>query len=84
MKEIWKILPRIGKANSRIDLIKKHLKFLRYSTKNIVFINGGFRENLTAEFWLVPRNAEPPKLTPTLKKIKHRKGKAPKLQMGDC
>ncbi len=77
-------LPRKGEANSRIELIKKHFKFLRYSTENIVFVNAGFRENLIAEFWLVPKNAEPPKPSPTLEKIKHRKGKAPKLQMGDC
>ena len=78
------ILPRTGEANSRIDFMKKILEVLRYSPENVVFINGGFRENLTADFWLVPKNAKPPKPAPTLKKIKHRKGKALKLQMGDC
>lgn len=78
------VLPRIGEANSRLQLIKQHFEFLGYSSKNIVFLNGGFRENLITEFWLVPEDAEQPKLTPTLKKIKHRKGKIPKLQMGDC
>ena len=79
------VLPRIGEANSRIDFMKKLLKILRYSPKNIVFINGGYRENLTAEFWLVPQNTEPPKPTLTLKKIKHRKGKVPKVSLiSDC
>jgi len=79
------VLPRKGEANSRVELIKQHFKFLAYPPEDIVFINGGFRENLTVEFWLVPKNAEPPEPTPTLKNIKHQKRKAPKKpQMGDC
>lgn len=78
------VFPRIGEANSRIQLIKYHFKFLGYPPENIIFVNGGFRENLTVEFWLVPKGAELPKLTPTLDKIRHIKGKPPKLHMGDC
>lgn len=79
-----RVLPRVGEANTRIELLKKYFKFRQYSLKNLVFVNGGFRENLIIEFWIVPQNAEIPKASPTLEKLKHRKGKAPKLIMGDC
>ena len=43
----------------------------------IVFLNGGFQENLQVEIWLVPKDAAPPKPFPTIdeKEIKFRKGK---------
>lgn len=43
----------------------------------IVLINGGFRENLEVEIWLVPKNGEIPKATPAIdeKDIKFRKDK---------
>ncbi len=44
-------------------------------SEKIVFIEAGFREKLTIEFWLVPLGAEPPKPNPTLKKMKYQKGK---------
>ena len=78
------VLPRFGEVESRLALIKKHLLFLRYPMEKIVFIKGGFREEQTVEFWIVPNGAEPPKTKPTLDKIKYRKGKPPKLLMGDC
>jgi hypothetical protein len=77
-------LPRNGEANSRIKLIKKQLLFFKYPIKDIVFINGGFREKLTVEFYVVPKDGEPPKPTPTLDKIRYKKGIAPKLTLGDC
>jgi hypothetical protein len=40
------------------------------------FIEAGFREKLTVEIWLAPNGATLPKPTPTLTKMKYRKGKA--------
>ena len=77
-------LPRVGEADSRINLIKKQLLFFNYPVKNIIFINGGFREKLTVEFFVVPKGAQPPKPAPILNKIRYKKGKAPKLYIGDC
>jgi hypothetical protein len=48
--------------------------------KRIVVINGGYREEWTAELWIVPKGATPPNPSPTLaaKDIRFRKGKIPK------
>jgi hypothetical protein len=73
------ILPRINEVDTRIQLIKAQLQWLDYPPRNVIFIKGGIREKLTVEYFVVPNGAETPKSTPTLKKIKHRKGKAPKI-----
>jgi len=43
----------------------------------IILVNGGFRENLGVEIWLVPTDAELPEPTPDVAEsdIKFRKGK---------
>ena len=51
---------------------------IRNSFKDrIVLINGGYQENIITEIWLVPKNVETPKPTPTIdeKDIKFRKDK---------
>lgn len=68
-------LPR-GLAKTWIQTVKSHMKFRMISDEKIVFIEGGFRNDFTAEFWLVPNGATLPKASPTLEKIKYRKGKA--------
>ncbi len=35
------------------------------SPERVIVIDGGYREEATLEFWIVPQNAEPPKPTPT-------------------
>ena len=73
----WKsILPPYGLAKTRIESLKRHLKLRKIPLRNYVFANGGFREDFTVEAWLVSPGAKPPKPTPTLEKIKYRKGKA--------
>jgi len=37
----------------------------RIKVKDVVVINGGYRENNSVEFWIVPENAELPAPTPT-------------------
>jgi hypothetical protein len=36
------------------------------SRSRLVYMNGGYREDVTYELWLVPQGAEPPRPTPTL------------------
>ncbi|MGI8639395.1 MAG: hypothetical protein ACR2MG_05515 [Pyrinomonadaceae bacterium] len=69
------IKPRRGEAKAQILTMKSRIKFSRFDEKRIVFVNGRFRENLTIELWIVPTDVTPPKPTPTLKKMKYRKGK---------
>ena len=69
------VLPKVGEAKARIRTMKKRLEYNNYSPERVVFMEAGFRDKYTVEFWLVPKGAIPPKPTPTLKKIKHRKGK---------
>jgi hypothetical protein len=69
------LLPSRGEAKSRIRTMKRHLAFRRYPADKIVFVEAGFREDYTVEFWLVPDDSEPLKPTPTLKQMKYRKGK---------
>lgn len=71
------ILPRFGESNARTQAMKERLYFLQYDPKKFIFIDGGFREKYTVEFWIVPKGAIPPKSTPTLKTIKYRKGNPP-------
>ena len=57
--------------------------FVKQDLGRIVWVNGGYRENLTTEFWIVPNNADAPKPTPTVKEkeIKFKRGKAKKLDL---
>ena len=58
-----------------IYTMKTRIKFRRFDEKRIVFIEGGFREKFTIELWVVPDGKLPPTSTPTLTKMKYRKGK---------
>ena len=70
------INPRRGEVKVRIQTIKNQMKFRTIPEQAITFIEGGFRNNFTFELWLVPNSVMPPKASPTLEKIKYRKGKA--------
>ena len=69
--------PRRGEALIRAKEIGLIFKDHKVSTKNLILVDGGFREKFMLEVWLVPPGAEPPKPTPTLsgKDITFRKGK---------
>jgi hypothetical protein len=71
-------IPRLGEAAARASRIKPYLTQTRgLDPGRLIIINGGFREEWTAELWAVPPGAEAPKPTPTLraKNIRYRKGK---------
>lgn len=72
-------LPTVGEARYRMRVMTDHFKFRKFPADRISMIDGGFRENFTVEFWIVPAGAELPKATPTLDKIKYRKGKPAKI-----
>lgn len=76
--EIRWVNPRVGDAFSRAKDSSLYLRKMReVPAKDIVIVNGGYKEKFSVENWVVPKNAEPPKLTPTLKKrdLKFRSGK---------
>ena len=68
-------LPVYGSAKAKIASMKKYLKTRRMPLENYVFANGGFREQSEVEIWLVPPGAEAPQPTPTVQKVRYRKGK---------
>ena len=70
------VFPNFGSAKAKIDSIKKYLSLRKSPIKNLSFIEAGFRENSMVEIWLVPKDASPPKPTPTLNKMRYRKGRA--------
>lgn len=70
--------PRRGNAFNRAGEVPLFLETVYQLPKEkVVLINGGFRENLAIEIWLVPKNAFPPEPTPTIdaKDVKFAKGK---------
>lgn len=74
-KKTESVYPARGSAKAKIASIKKYLLTKKILIKNIMFVEAGFRENLTVEFWLVPDGIVPPKSAPTLETMKYRKGK---------
>ena len=76
--------PRIGELKSRLGLIKKQLVWFHASPRDFVFTNGGVRQHLTIEYFVVPKGAPTPKPTPTLKNIPHVRGVAPRPALSDC
>ena len=70
------VLPYRNEAKSRIQTMKSRSRFKNLPNGQINFVESGFRENYTVEFWLVPKDVMPPKPTPTLSKMRYRKGAA--------
>lgn len=68
-------LPMFGEAIARTQSMQLRLARWNYPMNKFYFIDGGFRENFTVEFWIVPKGVTPPKPTPTLEEMKYRKGK---------
>ena len=80
------VFPTFGSAKAKIYSIKMRFKFMQaeHLLDRIVFIEAGFRENFTLEIWNVPNGATLPKPTPTLTKMKYRKGKPVGFCAGCC
>jgi hypothetical protein len=75
------VLPRRGEARARAARLKPYLRENRGIDANrIVVVNGGYRDQWAAELWIVPKGANPPTPTPTVKpqEIRFRKGRIKK------
>ncbi len=84
-KKVETLRPAYGMAKIRIRSIQSRFVYLGENLlKQIVFVEAGFRENFMIEVWSVPLGAEPPKPTPTLKKMRYRKGKPQGFCYGCC
>ena len=70
------VFPGFGSAKAKIDSVKRYMSLRTFPIERFKFIKAGFRENSTVEIWIVPTEAIPPKSTPTLTKMKYRKGKS--------
>ncbi|MBX5479194.1 MAG: hypothetical protein IRZ19_08955 [Pyrinomonas methylaliphatogenes] len=58
---------RVGEALRRAERAKNYLVSTRgIEAGRIVTVDGGYRETLTVELWIVPQGAQPPQATPTL------------------
>jgi len=58
---------RTGEAQARADRAKNYLVNTRgVDAGRIVTVDGGFREDLAVELWLVPQGATPPTASPTV------------------
>ncbi len=70
--------PRRGNALNRAKEIPLYLKTIYKMPKDkVVLLNGGFRKDFELEIWIVPKNAELPKSSPTVdeKDVKFDEGK---------
>jgi hypothetical protein len=69
---------RTGEAQRRCDRAKDYLVTTRGITADrIVTVDGGFREDLTVELWIVPSGATPPQSTPTVDPSEVQPARAP-------
>jgi hypothetical protein len=74
-------LPRRGEAEARAARLKPYLHDSRgIDSGRIVVINGGYRDHWAAELWIVPKGANAPAPTPTVRpqEIRFRRGRIKK------
>lgn len=58
---------RVGEALKRLERAKKYLSTVRgIAPERIVVIDGGYRESLTVEMWLISPGMKPPAASPTV------------------
>jgi hypothetical protein len=70
---------RAGEAQRRCDRAKGYLTSTRgIDASRIVTVDGGFREDLTVELWIVPSGATPPAASPTVDPSEVKPARAPR------
>lgn len=82
--KVQSVLPEYGLARAKIRSMKKYLTVRGADPKQFTFVSGGPRENFAVELWSVPVGASVPKPTPTISKIRYRKGKPAGFCTGCC
>ncbi len=77
--------PRRNESKVRMEEFMYDYQVSTRLSGNLKLINGGYRENYTVQFWVVPKGATPPTLSPTFKpeEIKFRKGKYKRPKQGE-
>jgi hypothetical protein len=78
------LYPIVGSVRAKIRSIRKLISTRDVPIDKFVFIDGGFRAEPIVEIWLAPTGEGPPKPTPTVKKLRFRKGKASGFCTGCC
>ncbi|MFL6256774.1 MAG: hypothetical protein ACJ74T_17350 [Pyrinomonadaceae bacterium] len=74
---------RTGEAQRRCDRAKNYLVSTRgIDAARIVTVDGGFREELTVELWVVPSGANPPQSTPSVDPSEVKASRAPVRHRG--
>lgn len=69
--------PVFGSAKAKIRSMKQYIERTRgLSIDSFRFVEAGFRKQMAVEVWSVPLGATVPKPTPTLERVKFRKGNA--------
>ncbi|MEK6279471.1 MAG: hypothetical protein AABN95_03880 [Acidobacteriota bacterium] len=78
---------RRGEVRVRAARMRRYLVETRgINSDRIAVVDGGFRENLTVEFWRLARGEKPPAVTSTVdpKKVKFTKGKFERFEEPGC
>jgi len=74
--------PRQGEAAARVARLKPYMSMRGIDNERVLVINGGYRDLWAVELWIVPKGANPPTPTPTVKpqEIRFRRGKIKKRE----
>jgi|GEM_PF-1896296 len=75
--DVGPVNPVRGEFRGFVAGAMKQIAFQRLNKEAFVIKDGGFRESLTVEIWIVPSGGAPPVITPTMdeKSIRYRKGR---------
>jgi hypothetical protein len=76
---------RVGDARRRIERAKRYVVSARkINPSNVVTIDGGHKQDLTVELWILPRGADPPTASPTVdpSEVRFIKGKSKRKSRG--
>ncbi|MBX3245539.1 MAG: hypothetical protein KF685_13890 [Acidobacteria bacterium] len=60
------VLPSQYGSPAHQRTLQNHISFRRFDSSRITFVNGGFRDRISTQFWIVPIGSDTPALSPTL------------------
>jgi hypothetical protein len=76
---------RVGEARRRCERAKNYVSGYRgVEASRVVTVDGGYKEDLTVELWVVPQGVKPPQATPTVdpSEVRFIKGKSKRKPRG--
>jgi len=68
------VAPVDGEVQERVRWLQNYVNFRNFPKDKIRFVSGGYRESFAIDLWTMPVRAAMPRPTPTLGKMKYRKG----------